>query len=77
MVFVLMVLIALLAIEVGFWLGKRGRIKLHKDSLQPFATVVAAVLGMMAFVIASTVAMFAVGYQFGASGGRRIPVAKR
>jgi hypothetical protein len=54
MVFVLMVVTALLAIEFGFWLGKRGRIKLHKDSLHPIATVVGAVLGMMAFVIALT-----------------------
>ena len=53
-VFALMVLVALLAIEFGFWLGKRGRMKLDKDSLQPIATVVGAVLGMMAFVIALT-----------------------
>jgi ABC-type nitrate/sulfonate/bicarbonate transport system substrate-binding protein len=53
-VFALMVVIALLAIEFGLWLGKRGFSKRDNPSLQPIATVVAAVLGMMAFVIALT-----------------------
>lgn len=61
LVFALMVLIALLAIEFGFSLGRRGSIKLDKESLQPIATVVGAVLGMMAFVIALT---------FGSANGR-------
>ena len=60
-VFALVVVIALLAIEFGFWLGKRGKKKLAKSSLQPIATVVGAVLGMMAFVIALT---------FGSANGR-------
>lgn len=60
-VFALMVVIALLAIEFGFWLGRHGERKLDKESLQPIATVVAAVLGMMAFVIALT---------FGSANGR-------
>ncbi|MEH6637349.1 MAG: ABC transporter substrate-binding protein [Halioglobus sp.] len=54
MVFAFMVLVALLAIEVGLWLGKRGQKHLDDLSLQPIATVVGAVLGMMAFVIALT-----------------------
>ena len=53
-VFSVMVLIALLAIEVGFRLGRHGVKKLDTKSLQPIATVVGAVLGMMAFVIALT-----------------------
>ncbi|MEH6637350.1 MAG: NrtA/SsuA/CpmA family ABC transporter substrate-binding protein [Halioglobus sp.] len=53
-VFAFMVLIALLAIEVGLWLGKRGKKHLDDLSLQPIATVVGAVLGLMAFVIALT-----------------------
>jgi hypothetical protein len=60
-VFALMVTVALLAIEFGLWLGKRGKKKLDDPSLQPIATVVAAVLGMMAFVIALT---------FGSANGR-------
>jgi len=53
-VFVLMVLIALLAIESGLWLGRRSQKKLENESVRPIATVVGAVLGMMAFVIALT-----------------------
>jgi len=53
-VFAFMVLIALLAIETGFWFGKRGHKKHEKDPVRPIATVVGAVLGMMAFVIALT-----------------------
>ena len=53
-VFVLMVLIALLAIEFGLLLGKRGQMKFGNESSQPISTVVAAVLAMMAFVIALT-----------------------
>jgi ABC-type nitrate/sulfonate/bicarbonate transport system substrate-binding protein len=53
-VFAFMVVIALLAIEFGMWLGKRGKKHLDDPSLQPIATVVGAVLGMMAFVIALT-----------------------
>ena len=60
-VFALMVIIALLAIEFGLWLGKRSKRKLNDASLQPIATVVGAVLGMMAFVIALT---------FGSANGR-------
>ncbi|MEH6584811.1 MAG: ABC transporter substrate-binding protein [Halioglobus sp.] len=58
-VFAVMVIIALLAIEFGLWLGRRS--KRNKASLQPVATVVGAVLGMMAFVIALT---------FGSANGR-------
>jgi ABC-type nitrate/sulfonate/bicarbonate transport system substrate-binding protein len=54
MVFAFIVLIALLAIEFGLWLGKREKKHLDDPSLQPIATVVGAVLGMMAFVIALT-----------------------
>jgi len=53
-VFAFMVIIALLAIETGFWLGKRGHKKHENDPVRPIATVVGAVLGMMAFVIALT-----------------------
>jgi hypothetical protein len=53
-VFTLMVLLALLAIEFGFVLGKRGQRKLESESMQPISTVVGAVLAMMAFVIALT-----------------------
>jgi ABC-type nitrate/sulfonate/bicarbonate transport system substrate-binding protein len=53
-VFVFMVLIALLAIETGFWFGRRGHKKHENDPVRPIATVVGAVLGMMAFVIALT-----------------------
>jgi len=53
-VFAFMVVIALLAIETGFWFGKRGQKKLENDPVRPIATVVGAVLGMMAFVIALT-----------------------
>jgi len=53
-VFLAMVLIALLAIEVGFRQGKHGAKSLDAESLPPIATVVGAVLGMMAFVIALT-----------------------
>ncbi|MEH6591638.1 MAG: ABC transporter substrate-binding protein [Halioglobus sp.] len=58
-VFALMVIIALLAIEFGLWLGRRS--KRNIASLQPVATIVGAVLGMMAFVIALT---------FGSANGR-------
>ena len=60
-VFSLMVVIALLAIEFGFWLGRHGKRKMDEGSLPPVATVVGAVLGMMAFVIALT---------FGSANGR-------
>jgi ABC-type nitrate/sulfonate/bicarbonate transport system substrate-binding protein len=60
-VFALMVIIALLAIEFGLWLGKRGKKEVDDPSRQSIATVVAAVLGMMAFVIALT---------FGSANGR-------
>lgn len=52
--FVFMVLIALLAIESGFWFGKRGHDVRESQREPPIATVVGAVLGMMAFVIALT-----------------------
>jgi ABC-type nitrate/sulfonate/bicarbonate transport system substrate-binding protein len=53
-VYAFMVVIALLAIEFGLWFGTRGKKHLDSPSLQPIATVVGAVLGMMAFVIALT-----------------------
>ncbi len=52
--FVFMVVIALAAIELGFRLGKRSQGKLVNEPVRPVATVVGAVLGMMAFVIALT-----------------------
>ncbi|MBW2495355.1 MAG: ABC transporter substrate-binding protein, partial [Deltaproteobacteria bacterium] len=52
--FTFMVAIALLAIELGFWLGRRSQKKLVNEPVRPVATVVGAVLGMMAFVIALT-----------------------
>ena len=61
LVFLVMVLGSLFSIEVGLWLGKRVRHRFEKVPLQPMATVVGAVLGMMAFVIALT---------FGAANGR-------
>lgn len=54
MVFAAMVVIALLAIESGFVLGKRSRHKVRDEQITPIATVVGAVLAMMAFVIAFT-----------------------
>ena len=53
-IFVTMVLIALLAIESGFWLGRRNKGRLATESVAPIATVVGAVLTMLAFVIALT-----------------------
>jgi ABC-type nitrate/sulfonate/bicarbonate transport system substrate-binding protein len=53
-VFAFMVLIALLAMESGLWLGKRRKEKLAPESSRPVGTIVGAVLGMMAFVIAIT-----------------------
>ena len=54
LVFVSVVIIALLSIETGFWLGKR-RSKQRGNGTDPsIDTVVAAVLGMIAFVIALT-----------------------
>ena len=49
-----MVLMALLAIELGLRLGRRNQQKLKSESVRPIATVVGAILGMMAFVIALT-----------------------
>ncbi len=53
-VFIGMILIPLLSIEVGQWLGRRSKKKLTTEPMRPLATVVGAVLGMMAFVIALT-----------------------
>lgn len=53
-VFALMVLIALLAIESGYRLGKRNHNQQDEESVRPMATVVGAILAMMAFVIALT-----------------------
>jgi ABC-type nitrate/sulfonate/bicarbonate transport system substrate-binding protein len=52
--FIMMVLIALLAIESGLYLGRRAKKKFENPSVNPIATVVGAILGMMAFVIALT-----------------------
>ncbi len=52
--FPVMTLIVLLAIEFGLWLGRRSQNKVEADSVRPVATLVGAVLGMMAFVIALT-----------------------
>ena len=51
---VFMVLIALLAIEAGFWLGLRRQKKVVYEQVGPIATVVGAVLALLAFVIALT-----------------------
>ena len=53
-VFAFMVLIALLAMESGRWLGKRRDRRIAPESVRPVGTIVGAVLGMMAFVIAIT-----------------------
>ncbi len=53
-VFAVMVLLAMLAIESGFLLGKRHRARVQDEQVTPIATVVGAVLAMMAFVIAFT-----------------------
>lgn len=53
-VFALMVLIALLAMECGLWLGKRRKKLVVMETIAPVATVVAAVLSLLAFVIALT-----------------------
>lgn len=53
-IFVFMVAIALLAIESGFWFGKRHDGEHKTETDPPISTVVGAVLGMMAFVIALT-----------------------
>ena len=52
--FIFTVLIALAAIETGFWFGRRAHNKHESHPEPPIATVVGAVLGMMAFVIALT-----------------------
>jgi ABC-type nitrate/sulfonate/bicarbonate transport system substrate-binding protein len=53
-VFGAMVAMAILAIELGFLLGKRNRKHIPDEEVTPIATVVGAVLAMMAFVIAFT-----------------------
>ena len=45
---------AVLAIEVGFLLGRMNRERVQDEQATPIATVVGAVLAMMAFVIAFT-----------------------
>jgi ABC-type nitrate/sulfonate/bicarbonate transport system substrate-binding protein len=52
--FTFMTLIVLLSIEAGLWLGRRSHKTVEADSVRPVATLVGAVLGMMAFVIALT-----------------------
>ena len=54
MVFAAMVVMAMLAIEFGFLIGKTNRKKFRDEQVTPIATVVGAVLAMMAFVIAFT-----------------------
>jgi hypothetical protein len=53
-VFSIMVLVTLAAIELGLWLGRRLKDRVSRESARPIGTVGAAVLGMMAFVIAIT-----------------------
>ena len=53
-IFAAMILLAMLAIESGFLLGKFNKDKIEAELLTPIATVVGAVLAMMAFVIALT-----------------------
>jgi ABC-type nitrate/sulfonate/bicarbonate transport system substrate-binding protein len=53
-VFSAMVALAVLAIELGFLLGKVNKKNLRDEQTTPIATVVGAVLAMMAFVIAFT-----------------------
>lgn len=53
-VFIAMVLIAVLSIESGFMTGKRNRKSISDEQVTPIATVVGAVLALMAFVIAFT-----------------------
>jgi ABC-type nitrate/sulfonate/bicarbonate transport system substrate-binding protein len=53
-VFASMVALTLLAIELGFLLGKSHRKNIRNKEVTPIATVVGAVLAMMAFVIAFT-----------------------
>jgi hypothetical protein len=50
--------------------------KMHTKRMVLGAYYQIPVFVWIALLAASTLAMFAVGYQFGASGGRRIPVAK-
>jgi hypothetical protein len=49
-----MVIMAMLAIESGFLIGKTNRKKFRDEQVTPIATMVGAVLAMMAFVIAFT-----------------------
>ena len=53
-VFAAMIVLAMLAIELGFLLGKFNRKNILAEQVTPIATVVGAVLAMMAFVIALT-----------------------
>lgn len=53
-VFIIMILIALLAIESGLRLGRRAKKKFKDPSTKAIATVVGAILGLMAFMIALT-----------------------
>lgn len=54
LVFAAMVVIAIIGIEAGFLLGKAKRKYIRDEQITPIATVVGAVLAMMAFVIAFT-----------------------
>ena len=51
-VFTIMVGVALAAIELGLRMGRRAQGEVTRESSRPIATVGAAVLGLMAFVIA-------------------------
>ena len=53
-VFTAMVVLASMAIELGFLLGRRNRKHIRDEQVTPIATVVGAVLALMAFVIAFT-----------------------
>lgn len=53
-IFAFMILVALLAVETGLWLGGRRRKVVANEPVGPVATVVGAILAMLAFVIALT-----------------------
>lgn len=53
-IFIVMIALAILAIEFGFRLGRSKRKSVRENQTTPIATVVGAVLAMMAFVIALT-----------------------
>lgn len=53
-VFVFVILVALLAIESGRRIGRHRKKVIAEEAVRPIGTVVGAILGMMAFVIAIT-----------------------